>query len=110
MKAMFAQLLQGQTLQSQKMVSMESQITTNLALLKDEIKDKDTKVNASINEIKAQMQERDARMDELEMKMQGNPTPTGRPSSPARARHRWRLKRAVDGRGSILPRNPRQAR
>ena len=79
---MFAQLLQGQTLQSQKMVSMESQITTNLTLLKDEIKDKDTKVNASINEIKAQMQERDARMDELEMKMQGNRTPTDRQHSP----------------------------
>ena len=79
---MFAQLLQGQTLQSQRMVSMEAQITSNITQLKDEMKDKDTKVNASVNELKAQMQERDARMDGLEMKMQGNRTPTGLPSSP----------------------------
>ena len=79
---MFAQLLKGQTLQSQKMVSMESQITSNITQLKDEMKDKDTKVNISINELKAQMQERDARMDELEAKMQGDRTPTGRQSSP----------------------------
>ena len=70
------------TLQSQKMVSMEAQITSSITQLKDEMKDKDTKANASINEPKAQMQERDARMDELEMKMQGNVTPTGRPHSP----------------------------
>ena len=79
---MFAQLLRGQTLQSQKMASMEAQTNTNITQLKDEMKDKDTKVNASIKELRAQMQERDARMDELEMKMQGNRTPTGRPSSP----------------------------
>ena len=64
------------------MVSMEAQITSNITQLKDEMKDKDTKVNASINEPKAQMQERDARMDEPEMKTQGSRTPTGRPSSP----------------------------